>query len=267
MNNESKNSRNIPLAIQREVRQRCGFGCVICGLPLYEYEHMEGWAKVKRHNANEITLLCDQHHREKTGGLLPIEKVKNANNNPFNLKNNQSKPYTLHYSGKKPKAKLGTLTIETNDNGYGTQFIPLLIDLIPIIGFVLTDGHFLLNLKIFNEYNHLVLNVVNNQLVYKADLYDIQLVGRKLTIRKGFRQILLEIIFNTPDIIEIVKADLYVNGLHLTIVGEKITINNVNAEINFKNSTMTAPVGISIGEYRGQSAAYGIEKINRYKIE
>ncbi|WP_198036130.1 hypothetical protein [Salegentibacter sp. T436] len=68
---DKPNSRNIPLPIQREVRQRCGFGCVICGLPLYEYEHMEEWAKVKRHDAEEITLLCDRHHREKTAGLLP----------------------------------------------------------------------------------------------------------------------------------------------------------------------------------------------------
>ncbi|MGU5889575.1 hypothetical protein, partial [Aeromonas hydrophila] len=80
------NSRNIPLPIQREVRQRCGFGCVICGMPLYEYEHMEEWANVKRHVAEEITLLCDQHHREKTGGLLPKEVVRDANKNPFNLR-------------------------------------------------------------------------------------------------------------------------------------------------------------------------------------
>jgi trigger factor len=32
---------------------------------------MEEWAKVKRHDAEEITLLCDRHHREKTAGLLP----------------------------------------------------------------------------------------------------------------------------------------------------------------------------------------------------
>ena len=65
------NSRNIPLPVQREIRQRCGFGCVICGMPLYEYEHMEEWAVVQRHVADEITLLCDQHHREKTAGCFP----------------------------------------------------------------------------------------------------------------------------------------------------------------------------------------------------
>ena len=68
---EQPTSRNIPLPIQREVRQRCGFGCVVCGMPLYEYEHLLGWAQVERHVATEITLLCDQHHREDLRSTAP----------------------------------------------------------------------------------------------------------------------------------------------------------------------------------------------------
>ena len=78
MTDEKPSSRNIPLPIQRDVRRRCGFGCVLCGLPLYEYDHMLGWAQAQEHAANEITLLCDQHHREKTNGLLPSGAVRAA---------------------------------------------------------------------------------------------------------------------------------------------------------------------------------------------
>lgn len=46
----------IPEPIKREVRQRCSFGCAICKLPIYEYEHIEEWAIVQRHVADEITL-------------------------------------------------------------------------------------------------------------------------------------------------------------------------------------------------------------------
>lgn len=80
--NLSDAERKIPLPIQREVRQRCGFGCVICGVPSYEYHHMKGWATVKEHVAEDITLLCDGHHREVTSGLLPEEKVSEANARP-----------------------------------------------------------------------------------------------------------------------------------------------------------------------------------------
>jgi len=51
--------------IKREVRQRCGFGCVICGVPIYDYEHMVPHTEVQEHLANNVTLLCPTHHREK----------------------------------------------------------------------------------------------------------------------------------------------------------------------------------------------------------
>jgi hypothetical protein len=92
-------SRDIPLPMQREVRQRCGFGCVFCGLPLYEYDHVSEWATARQHVAENITLLCDRHHREKTNGLLPVEAVRDASQNPYNLREGVSKPYDLHYNG------------------------------------------------------------------------------------------------------------------------------------------------------------------------
>jgi hypothetical protein len=82
----NKPSRNIPEPIKREVRQRCGFGCIICGFPLYEHDHMKEWALVQEHVAEDLTLLCDKHHKEVTNGFLPREKVIEANENPYNLK-------------------------------------------------------------------------------------------------------------------------------------------------------------------------------------
>lgn len=144
---ENPTNRNIPLPIQREVRQRCGFGCVICGLPLYEYEHMRGWAKVKTHIADEITLLCDKHHKERTNGLLPIEAVTEANTKPHNLKKGISKPYDLHFSAREAEIILGSNRFFAEYRGYGTILVPLIIDGIPIIGFILGDDHLLLNLR------------------------------------------------------------------------------------------------------------------------
>lgn len=34
-------SRDIPEAVKRQVRQRDGFGCIICGSAIIEYEHFE----------------------------------------------------------------------------------------------------------------------------------------------------------------------------------------------------------------------------------
>lgn len=220
------NSRNIPLPIQREIRKRCGFGCVICGKPLYEYEHIEEWAIVQRHVANEITLLCDQHHREKTAGLLPKKAVREANDKPYNLKNGVSKPYDLHFSGAQAEISIGGNKFTCKDHGYGTIMIPISVDGIPLIGFVIADGHLLLNLVIFDEFNRPVLHIKNNQLFYSVSPWDIQLVGKKLSIREASRKILIEIIFQPPNRVIISRGRFLINGVEILVRPTNILITN-----------------------------------------
>src|SRR4051794_8026602 len=98
----------IPRPDARQIRQRCGFGCVMCGLPLYEYDHLDGWANTYSHDPERVTLLCDKHHREKTGGLLPESLVEQANARPSNLQNTVSKPYSLYYGEGVPQVDMGT---------------------------------------------------------------------------------------------------------------------------------------------------------------
>ena len=118
---------DIPLPMQRKVRQRCGFGCVICGLPLYEYDHIFGWADTREHMAEEITLLCDKHHREKTSGLLPVEMVIEANSSPHNLRSGVSKPYDLHFSGSECEISIGGNRFTARDQGYDTLITPIIL--------------------------------------------------------------------------------------------------------------------------------------------
>lgn len=219
-------SRNIPLPIQREVRKRCGFGCVICGLPLYEYEHMNEWASVKRHVADEITLLCDQHHREKTGGLLPKEDVRAANENPFNLRTEVSKPYDLHFSGAYAEVVIGGNKFTCRDEGYGTQMIPLSIDGVALVGLILGDGHLLLNFVAFDEFNAPIFHIKNNQLYYSTSPWDIQLVGTTLTLREAHRNILLEIKFSPPNKVEILRGRFLRNGIEVLVRAENVLITN-----------------------------------------
>lgn len=226
------NNRNIPLPIQREVRQRCGFGCVMCGTPLYEYEHMEGWANVQRHVAEEITLLCDQHHREKTGGLLPLEAVRNANAEPHNLRNGVSKPYDLHFSGEVAEVVIGGNSFTCQNQGYGTAMMPLVVDRIPLIGAIMGDDHLLLNLVVFDEFNNEVLHIKNNQLLYKPEPWDIQFVGTTLIVREAHRQILIEIKFSPPGKIEILRGRFLCNGVEILIRPEHIILTNNNTFIS-----------------------------------
>lgn len=229
---QSADSRDIPLPIQREVRQRCGFGCVICGMPLYEYEHMEEWAQVKRHIADEITLLCDQHHREKTNGLLPKETVRAADAAPYNLREGTSKPYALHFAGTEATVEIGSNSFTCQDQGHGTVMIPLMVDNTALIGIILSDGHFLLNVVIFDEFNAPVLHIRNNQLVYSITPWDIQLVGTTLTLREGARKILIEFVFSPPNKVKITRGRFLRNGVEILVRPDNILITNNSAVIS-----------------------------------
>ena len=257
-------SRNIPLPIQREVRQRCGFGCVICGMPLYEYEHMAEWAEVKRHVAEEITLLCDQHHREKTAGLLPKKDVEAANANPYNLRTGVSKPYNLHFSGKEACVEIGGNSFTCEDKGYGTAMVPISVDGTPLIGLILADGHFLLNVVVFDEFNHPVLHIKNNQLYYSTSPWDIQLVGTTLTIREAHRKILLEFDFQPPNKVVVRRGRFLRNGVEILIRPENILVTN-NSIVVSGYSGRNCFGGLIIGHHEKNMGGFlVIGNVSRY---
>ncbi|EGH6208187.1 cell division protein [Salmonella enterica] len=257
-NNDKCTSRNIPLPIQREVRQRCGFGCVICGLPLYEYEHMEEWALVKRHVADEITLLCDQHHKEKTNGLLPKEVVHQANKKPFNLQNGTSKPYNLHFFGEDMTVKIGTniFSKKIRDDESFTSMVPVMVDGIPLLAFIIQDNHILINMNLFDRANNPLLKIVNNQLIYNVTTWDIQLTARTLTIREKARKILLELEFIPPNKIEIRKGSLFCNGIELKIDGDIVKVNDSTI---FGGISFLCDIGIGIGDRCSGKGSIGLD--------
>ena len=86
------------------------------------------------------------------------------------------------------------------------------------IAFVLEDGHFLLNLCIFDEHNFPVLVICDNRLIYTTQPWDIQLIGRNLVIREARRRILVDIDFDVPSRIVINRGRFLLNGVELLSV-------------------------------------------------
>lgn len=225
---------------------------------------MLGWATVQRHVANEITLLCDKHHREKTAGLLPLDVVREADNNPFNLRVGVSKPYDLHYSGDECEIILGSNSFTTKDQDYGTIMVPVSIDGIPILGFVLSEGHLLLNLNLFDECNNLVLCVQNNQLVYSISPWDIQLVGRNLVIREASRKILVDILFEVPNKIIIRRGRFLLNGVEIIVAPDYALVTN-NHIIFSGSKAIGCAWGFVLGSHPGDvGCIFRLGNISRY---
>lgn len=257
-------ARKIPAPIRREVRQRCGFGCVVCGLPLYEYEHMMEWAEIRRHEADEITLLCDQHHREKTSGLLPIEEVARANAAPFNMREGASSPYTLHFSGPQVSVDIGSNAMTASTS---SDFAALMIDGVPIVGFRFEDGHYLLNVALFDVLNECVLQIVDNELVYSADPWDVEFVGRRLIIRAAARQIFIDMTFEAPSAFRLNRGRILFNGIEVFIAPTHALIVN-NTCLLQRNVVGGFPVGLNIGaDPRQLPSAFRISGVPRYEID
>lgn len=206
---------SIPESMKREIRQRCGFGCVVCGLPLYEYDHMAEWAEHHRHVADEITLLCDRHHKEKTNGLLSRAQVIEANQSPYNIERALSPWYGLHYSGEQSTIRLGDLEIKS---GTGRDIVALLIDDLPILHFSrMGGGGYSLNAVILDEDDEIVLTIIDNALTYSVGEWDIDWVGRTLTIREALKAIRLQLRFDPPNRVTVTRGVLRHNGIEVWV--------------------------------------------------
>ncbi|RSS77795.1 HNH endonuclease [Streptomyces sp. WAC06128] len=217
----------VPEPIKRQIRQRCGFGCVICGLPLYEYEHMSEWSNVKRHDPDEMTLLCPTHHAEKTRGLLPVAEVRAANRQPFNFRSGQSESFPLRYSGDSCLVKAGGGTWRqdfTQD-----AVVPLVVIRgCPVVEIKKQDERLLLSMRIYSKQGKLLLKIIENELVFSVASWDVELTGRRLTIRGGARDILAQIEFHTPDVIVITRGVFAFGGFQVQVEPEFIYVEKYN---------------------------------------
>ena len=263
----SKTDRNIPLPIQRAVRRRCGFGCVICGLPLYEYEHLLGWANVRRHVADEITLLCDKHHREKTSGLLPLTDVVAADKDPMNKRTGVSGTYDLHYSGTNVVVSLGNVDFKMEKSRMmeDNPFVAIVIDNRCILGFIFENNHLLLEAKLFDKFNHLALSIERNQLIYSTSSWDIQFVGKNLIIRENEGQFLLDMTFDVPNKFVVNRGRLLYNGAEIIIEPNLVKIPG---QAEFSDIIVdNFAIGLAIGRLPPNvgPTAFLAEDVDRYQ--
>jgi hypothetical protein len=205
----------IPEPLKRQIRQRCGFGCVICGLPLYEYDHLDGPTDVN--DPGRITLLCDRHHKERTNGLLPTPDVEKANVQPHNVRLGASAPYALNYSGSQCSIRMAS-NVHSSDLIDGARMCVLEVSGRCLVGFDYEDEHLLLTLDLRDADDHQLMLIDRSELVYWIDTWDIQLVGQRLTFRRDLGDIIFDATFSPPTEIVIHRADFFVSGNQLSSV-------------------------------------------------
>jgi hypothetical protein len=81
--NKNGLKRYVPAEIRARIRKEAGFGCVICGCVLVDYEHIDPeFHQAKEHDPEKMTLLCISCHGRVTRKIISKKVVWEAKKAP-----------------------------------------------------------------------------------------------------------------------------------------------------------------------------------------
>lgn len=231
-------SRDIPKPIQRKVRQKCGFGCVVCGTAIYEYHHYNPpFSQAKAHASDGITLLCDSCHGNEKRGRLSEETIKKAIDNPKCLQQG------FHNHGFNVES--GSLSViwgSTTFIGvqrileiYGKDFLS--VDLPEEVGSPLR-----INALFYDKSGNEAARIIQNEWQGYSTNWDIETKQNRTIIRYEHRKIALIIRTEPPHRLVIEHLDMFCNGYRvLTEKGGRTSIFSPDGTplINFSGATVS----------------------------
>lgn len=204
-------SRFVPAEIKREIRKRCGFGCVICGLGFYDYEHFDpDFHNAVEHNPAGMTLLCHQCNQKRArGGRLSAHTVAIANANPKCLRQGYANEMFDFHSD----------PIEIVFGGVSFYDCKHLISVngTPILSVqppseegapVLLSGSFC------DTVGRETLNIYENEWSVSSEHWDVECEGPRITIRSAPREIVLKLRMNSPHGIVIERLEMLYRGIY-----------------------------------------------------
>lgn len=184
--------RDIPDPIRRAVRQRCKFGCVVCGMPIYHYDHIEQFAEVQEHKEENLVLLCPNHHQEKTSRRLSTDRILYLRDNPFNATRETAAGYKFEPNR--------SLEVMLGDNKARCEFadgdgdhIVIQVELEPMFKIHCRDEWITFSFKLTDAVGNVILAVIDGEMMVNTGMWDYQYEGTHLVVRSGRRQILLDL--------------------------------------------------------------------------
>lgn len=202
--------RYIPAHIRKVVRQRCGFGCVLCGKGIYNYEHFDPEFKdAQIHSADGMTLLCPQCHMKKTNGWISKETVIEANKNP-KCKEKGFANESFDFGLNPPEIKLAGISFNNCEILIQVNDSPLLSIRKPEA----INAPYRLS-GLFNDPNgQLSLKIDDNQWFAKSDNWDVEVRGASLKVSYDIRRVSLSLRAEPPSKLVIEKIDMNLEGFN-----------------------------------------------------
>jgi hypothetical protein len=237
--NELGLDRNIDAATKRAVRQRCGFGCVICGSGIVQYHHFDPpFADAVQHDPSRITLLCGQCHDRVERGIVDASRVSVANAAPWCKQSGYSRDLLFVGDGSVPvrfgSSRVRAATVLMYDDRVVVGLSPPEDVGAPLrLNALLTDD---------NEAE--VLRIVNNEWRVGISRYDIRTTGDRLTVNDAPGDIVLEMSLSAGAEIRIRRLRMKYLGFSI-IADERSFALSVPSGATFRHAgDVVADIGI-----------------------
>jgi len=212
MANRHNLSREIPDPVKRRVRQRCGFGCVMCASAIVDYEHFDPeYVDAQAHDPNRITLLCPSCHAKKTRGFMSADRVKKANQSPAALKNRYAYSET-EGTKLRPFIKFAGLTLKNCQ-------IPILLKGYPVLQIEDAEeegGPYLLSANFFDRTGRPSLTIVRNEWKVLTESWDVEASGGTVTVRAGPGEIALRLAFCPGEGLVVERLEMFCAGFRIS---------------------------------------------------
>lgn len=245
MKNKYDLDRNIPNAIKREIRQRDGFGCVICGFGIIQYEHVNPeFNEAKIHDPKCMTILCPACHANITTKMWSKEKVIEAMINPKCLSQGYSKQIF--------DIGAGFPTIKIGSNVFKNVNAPILVDSTPLL---VIDGPenkgepFKISGKFLDSEGKDTLEIIENEWHAFSNSWDVEIVGSSITIKEKKGKIHLKLDSEPPEGINISRLDMQMSDLNIKIENQELMVVNLRTgqeKIYGGNNFINMRVGVTI---------------------
>ncbi len=249
-------SRTIPKEVKRQVRQECGFGCVVCGLAIGMYEHIDPPFKdAKEHDPSRIAYLCGSCHDRVTRGTWSKQKIVEARSDPWCISHHRCHD-SFDISVPNPVIWVGPNEI------------------ININKILSIDDHVILSIEppeqqgapysisgeFYDNSGNLLFTIDRNEWVGSIQTWDIETVGRTLTIRKGPGKIALRITGLPPKGIIIERADMFCQHARFTVneyQARLLTSNDGGVTLRGRRIVGYEPATVLLAAYATGKATLG----------
>lgn len=220
--------RYIDATTKRTVRQRCGFGCVICGCAIIQYHHFDPpFADAESHDPFGITLLCGQCHDRAERGIIDVTTVSSANASPWCKQTGHSKDFLFIGDSSIP-VRFGSSRVRAST--------VLMYENRVIIGLSKPEhvgAPLRLNAVLTDDNENEVLRVIDNEWQVGINRYDIRTNKDRLTVNDAPGDIILEMSLAA-------RTEICIRRLRMKFLGFSIIADE-------KSFSLTVPSG---GQFR-----------------